>query len=153
MFTIGQADKIRVFTNVPQANAVGLANGDVAKVAFRELPGKVYTGTVARTSQSIDPTTRTLLVEVDLKNDGRILPGMYATVIFDLPGGGTAPVLLFDCSLYWLGAGLLADALRRRGQPGAMAAMLLVAAAPIPFGQLGAILKDPLLAACCAVLC
>jgi multidrug efflux pump subunit AcrA (membrane-fusion protein) len=58
------------------------------------LPGKVYSGTVARTSQSIDPTTRTLLVEVDLKNDGRILPGMYATVIFDLPRGGMAPVLL-----------------------------------------------------------
>jgi RND family efflux transporter MFP subunit len=94
MFTIGQADKIRVFASVPQANAVGLINGYVAKVAFRELPGKVYTGTVARTSQSIDPSTRTLLVEVDLKNDGRILPGMYATVIFDLPRGGQAPVLL-----------------------------------------------------------
>jgi RND family efflux transporter MFP subunit len=94
MFTIGQADKIRVFTNVPQANSVGLTNGHAAKVTFRELPGKVYTGVVARTSQSIDPTTRTLLVEVDLKNDGRILPGMYATVIFDLPRGGETPVLL-----------------------------------------------------------
>lgn len=94
MFTLGQADKIRVFTNVPQANAVGLTEGQVAKVTFRELPGKVYTGTVARTSQSIDPSTRTLLVEVDLKNDGRILPGMYATAIFDLPRGGQAPVLL-----------------------------------------------------------
>lgn len=94
MFTIGQADKVRIFANVPQANAVGLANGRMAKIAFRELPGKTYTGTVARTSQSIDPSTRTLLVEVDLKNDGAILPGMYATVIFDLPSGGAAPVLL-----------------------------------------------------------
>ena len=94
MFTIGQADKVRVFANVPQANAVGLTNGYAAKVTFRELPGKVYTGAVARTSQSIDTNTRTLLVEVDLKNDGRILPGMYATVIFDLPRGGPAPVLL-----------------------------------------------------------
>ena len=94
MFTIGEFNTIRVFANVPQANAVGLTNGHVAKVAFRELPGKVYTGTVGRTSQSIDPTTRTLLVEVDLKNDGRILPGMYATVIFDLPPAGAAPVLL-----------------------------------------------------------
>jgi len=49
---------------------------------------------VARTSQSIDTNTRTLLVEVDLKNDGRILPGMYATVIFDLQRGGQTPVLL-----------------------------------------------------------
>ena len=94
MFTIGQADKVRVFTNVPQASAAGLANGHVAKVTFRELPGKVYTGTIARTSQSIDPTTRTLLVEVDLKNDGRILPGMYATVAFDLPSNNAGSVLL-----------------------------------------------------------
>jgi RND family efflux transporter MFP subunit len=94
MFSIGQSDKVRIFTNVPQANAVGLANGHVARVTFRELPGKVYTGTIARTSQSIDPNTRTLLVEVDLKNDGHILPGMYATAVFDVPAVGAAPVLL-----------------------------------------------------------
>ena len=94
MFTIGQFDKIRVFATVPQASAVGLMNGHQAKVAFRELPGKVYTGTIARTSQSIDAATRTLLVEIDLKNDGRILPGMYATVIFDLPSSGAGSVLL-----------------------------------------------------------
>jgi RND family efflux transporter MFP subunit len=94
MFTIGQSDIVRVFSNVPQASAVGLVKGYPAKVAFRELPGKVYSGVVERTSQSIDTTTRTLLVEVDLKNDGKILPGMYSTVIFDLPRGGPAPVLL-----------------------------------------------------------
>jgi RND family efflux transporter MFP subunit len=94
MFSIGQADKVRIFTNAPQASAAGLVSGHAAKVSFRELPGKAYTGMIARTSQSIDPTTRTLLVEVDLKNDGRILPGMYATVVFDLPSSGSAPVLL-----------------------------------------------------------
>jgi RND family efflux transporter MFP subunit len=94
MFSIGQSDKVRIFTNVPQASSVGLTNGHAAKVTFRELPGKTYTGTIARTSQSIDSTTRTLLVEVDLKNDGRILPGMYATVVFDLPSSDAAPVLL-----------------------------------------------------------
>jgi RND family efflux transporter MFP subunit len=94
MFSIGQADKVRVFASVPQSNSVGLAAGHMAKVTVRELPGKVYTGTIARTSQSIDPGTRTLLVEVDLKNDGRILPGMYATVIFDLPRDSSAPVIL-----------------------------------------------------------
>jgi RND family efflux transporter MFP subunit len=94
LFTIGQADKVRVFANVPQANSAGLGDRQMAKVTFREIPGKVYTGTVARTSQSIDTGTRTLLVEVDLKNDGHILPGMYATVIVDSPRGGPAPVIL-----------------------------------------------------------
>jgi RND family efflux transporter MFP subunit len=94
MFTIGQASVVRVFTNVPQSSAVGIAKGRLARVAFRELPGRIYTGKVERTSQSIDTNTRTLLVEVDLKNDGRILPGMYAIVSFDLPPGAGAPVLL-----------------------------------------------------------
>jgi len=94
MFTIGQASVVRIFTNVPQASSVGLTGGHPANVTFRELPGKIYSGKVTRTSQSIDTTTRTLLVEVDLKNDGRILPGMYATAIFDLAPGAEAPVLL-----------------------------------------------------------
>jgi len=94
MFTIGQADKVRVFASLPQSNSIGVLSGQKAKVEFRELPGHVYEGELTRTSQSIDPTTRTLLLEVDLKNDGRILPGMYATISFDLPKGGDAPVLL-----------------------------------------------------------
>ena len=94
MFTIGEADKVRVFASLPQSNSVGVYAGQTAKVEFRELPGQVYTGTLARTSQSIDPGTRTLLLEVDLKNDGKILPGMYATISFDLPKGKTNTVML-----------------------------------------------------------
>jgi RND family efflux transporter MFP subunit len=94
MFTIGQADKVRVFASVPQSNSVGVLAGQTAKVVFREIPGHVYSGTLTRTSQSIDPGTRTLLLEIDLKNDGHILPGMYATVECDLPPGGPVPVML-----------------------------------------------------------
>lgn len=64
-------------------------------------------------------------------------------------GGNTAPILLFDGLLYWTGIGLIAETLRRRGDRLAMALAILCAALPIPFGQMGAILKDPLLAACC----
>jgi RND family efflux transporter MFP subunit len=94
MFTIGGADKVRVFASLPQSNSIGVLAGQVARVTFRELPGKVYSGTLARTSQSIDPGTRTLLLEVDLKNDGHILPGMYATISFDLPKGNSILVML-----------------------------------------------------------
>ena len=94
LFSIGQSDKVRVFASVPQSSSVGLRPGQVAKVTVREMPGQIFTGIVARTSQSIDPGTRTLLVEVDLKNDGRILPGMYANVLLDTPRGAAAPVLL-----------------------------------------------------------
>lgn len=85
MFVVGRADTVRVFSSVPQADAVNVLNSKAAKVIFRELPNHPYTGTIARTSASIDPTSRTLLVEIDLKNDGKILPGMYATLEFNTP--------------------------------------------------------------------
>ena len=94
LFTLAQSSTVRVFANVPQSNSVGLHTGQVAQVSVRELGGQTFPGTITRTSQSLDPGTRTLLVEVDLKNDGRILPGMYATVRFDLPPTATPPIML-----------------------------------------------------------
>jgi RND family efflux transporter MFP subunit len=105
MFTIGEADKVRVFASLPQSSSIGVYAGQTAKVEFRELPGHVYAGTLARTSQSIDPGTRTLLLEVDLKNDGKILPGMYATISFDLPKGNTTTVMLPQNALVVRSAG------------------------------------------------
>lgn len=84
LFTIGQSGTVRVFTNVPQANAPAVMSAHTAQVQFRELPGQTFSGTIARTSSSIDPGSRTLLAEIDLPNpDGRILPGMFASVLFD----------------------------------------------------------------------
>jgi RND family efflux transporter MFP subunit len=105
MFSIGQAGKVRVFTNVPQADASSMASGQKATVAIRELPGSNYTGTVNRTSDAIDPGTRTLLVEIDLDNkDQRILPGMYATVQFSIHDAAP-PVLLPATALILRSAG------------------------------------------------
>lgn len=84
LFTIAQSGTVRVFTNVPQANAPAVMSARTARVQFRELPGQIFTGTITRTSSSIDPASRTLLAEIDLPNKGgKILPGMYATVLFD----------------------------------------------------------------------
>jgi len=85
MFSIGQADTVRVFTNVPQANAEQVLSGQKASVTFRELPGAIYRGTVNHSTKNIDTDTGTMLVEVDLANsDLKILPGMYANVQFDV---------------------------------------------------------------------
>ena len=84
LFTLGQSGTVRVFTNVPQASAPAVMTAKTAQVQFRELPGQTFTGIIARTSSSLDPSSRTLLAEIDLPNsDGRILPGMFATVLFD----------------------------------------------------------------------
>ena len=51
-----------------------------------EFPGKTFAGTIARNSNSIDPASRTLLVEVDVDNrSGTLFPGAYVRVRLKLP--------------------------------------------------------------------
>jgi multidrug efflux pump subunit AcrA (membrane-fusion protein) len=48
-----------------------------------ELPGKEFRGRVTRSSNAIDPASRTLLIEVDVPNpSGQLLPGAYANIHF-----------------------------------------------------------------------
>ena len=61
-------------------------------------------------------------------------------------GPGGAPFLLLDIALYWGALGLIADGLRARHGWAAAALVILIGLLPIGFGQVGAILKDPLLA-------
>lgn len=105
LFTIGQAGTVRVFTNVPQSSAPDVMGANTAQVAFRELAGRVFTGSVTRNAAAIDPTSRTLLAEVDLPNaDGKILPGMFATVTFSTRNAAP-PVLIPANALFVRTAG------------------------------------------------
>jgi multidrug efflux pump subunit AcrA (membrane-fusion protein) len=59
-------------------------------IALAEFPAARFTGTVVRTANAIDQNTRTLLTEVDVPNkNGRLLPGAYAQVHFDVPVKGS----------------------------------------------------------------
>ncbi len=83
LFILAKVDPIRVFTNVPQAYSPAIKNGMPAYVTLQEIPGQKFRGTVARTAEAIDPTTRTLLTEVDVPNkDGRLLRGSFGEVHF-----------------------------------------------------------------------
>ena len=83
LFDIAKVDPLRVFVSVPQNYAPAIKNGMDAWVTLQELPGEKFKGTVARTAESIDPMTRTLLTEVDVPNrDGRLLPGSFGEVHF-----------------------------------------------------------------------
>jgi RND family efflux transporter MFP subunit len=51
-----------------------------------EFPGRSFQGTLARTSNSIDQASHTLLTEVAVPNPhGQLLPGAYVSVHFRLP--------------------------------------------------------------------
>jgi len=83
LFDISRVDPVRVFTSVPQAYAPFIKVGGQTTVTLQEYPGQKFTARIARTAESIDPATRTLLTEVDVPNkDGRLLPGSFGEVHF-----------------------------------------------------------------------
>ena len=83
LFDLARVDPLRVYTSVPQAYAPYIKVGAKTAVTLQEFPGQKFFGTVARTAEAIDPTTRTLLTEVDVPNkDGRLLPGSFGEVHF-----------------------------------------------------------------------
>jgi len=83
MYRVAQIGVLRILVSVPQANAPGIQLGMPAEITVTEYPGRIFQGKVARTSNSLDPNSRTMLVEVQAHNgDGKLLPGMYAEVRF-----------------------------------------------------------------------
>jgi RND family efflux transporter MFP subunit len=81
LFRIAQTATVRTYLNVPQASASEVRAGQTAHLTVPNLPGREFTGAVARTANALDPASRTLLVEVHVPNpDGALLPGMYARV-------------------------------------------------------------------------
>lgn len=83
LFDIARIDPLRVYTSVPQAYAPFIKVGGQTTVTLQEFPGQRFTAKIARTAESIDPNTRTLLTEVDVPNkDGRLLPGSFGEVHF-----------------------------------------------------------------------
>ncbi len=88
---------LRVAVYVPQDAALQLKPGMQATLDVPELPGRSFVGKIARTANSLDPNTRTLLVEADIDNSSRVLsPGIYGTVHFIVPR--PAPVVMIPSS-------------------------------------------------------
>jgi RND family efflux transporter MFP subunit len=93
LFRVGQTGTLRTYVNVPQTNASSIRVGQPALLSISSLPGRSFPGTVARTANSLDPASRTMLVEIRVPNpNGALLPGMYAQV--DLSSSRTNPPLL-----------------------------------------------------------
>ena len=78
LFTLMDMDPVRVYVSVPQESAMLAKRGVPATLSVKEVPGQEFKGSITRTTESLDPATRTLLVEIDLPNkDHRLEPGMF----------------------------------------------------------------------------
>jgi RND family efflux transporter MFP subunit len=93
LFRIAQTNRLRTYLNLSQADASSVRVGQVATLTIPDLPGRKFVGAVTRTANALDPSTRTLLTEVQVANpDGALMPGMYADV--DLTTARKDPPLL-----------------------------------------------------------
>jgi RND family efflux transporter MFP subunit len=94
LLRVARVDVIRVKTFLPEHDTVWADVGDPATVTFDALPGRTFSSRLARVSGSLDPSTRTMQVEIDLPNpDGRILPGLYGRTEITLESRGDALAL------------------------------------------------------------
>jgi RND family efflux transporter MFP subunit len=85
LFRITKNDPLRVYVNIPQTNIRSIQPGLAAEVLINEFPGRIFTGQVVRVAGALDPTSRTLLTEVQLPNEkGELLAGMFGQVRFHL---------------------------------------------------------------------
>lgn len=85
LLTIMDMSKVRIYVKVPQEAASYVGKGLAAHIKLPALPDRMFHGTVTRTTEALDPTTRTLLAEIDMDNtDGLLHPGMYANITLDL---------------------------------------------------------------------
>jgi len=86
LFRIADTHKLRIYVQVPEAYAAATSPGLDAELRFAEQPQKTYPAKTVRTSNALDPASRTLQVELELDNASReIFPGAYAEVHFKLP--------------------------------------------------------------------
>jgi RND family efflux transporter MFP subunit len=94
LFHMQALQTLRVYTNVPQVYADAAHRGLKIDLTFPEYPGKTFQGNLVRTADALDPTTRTLLVEIDVNNrDGKLFPGSLAQVHFRAPATVTTYVV------------------------------------------------------------
>jgi multidrug efflux pump subunit AcrA (membrane-fusion protein) len=81
LFTLQHVETVRVFCDVPELQAAGVAVGDRADVKVYGLDGQVITAKITRMATALNPTTRTMRAEIDLPNPTETLrPGMYVQV-------------------------------------------------------------------------
>jgi membrane fusion protein, multidrug efflux system len=87
LFRMQQTSPLRVYINVPQTFARFVKPGVQADLTLNELPGRKFPAHVTNTAGAIDPTSRTLLTELEVPNQTHeLLPGAYTQITLKLVG-------------------------------------------------------------------
>lgn len=71
--------RLRLVVPIPEQYVSGVRVGESVAFTVPEYPGQVFHAPISRISHSIDPNTRTMAVELDVRN-AQITPGTFASV-------------------------------------------------------------------------
>src|ERR1700691_3212462 len=81
LFVVSETSRLRVYVSVPQNYVPSVPPGTKATITVPEHPGKTYNGTVEASSQAVNPSTGTTLMQLIVDNSaGELMPGDYASM-------------------------------------------------------------------------
>ena len=87
LFEVSDLHRVRIYVQVPQASSADLHQGLKATFTMPQYPGQTFDATLVTTSNAMNATSRSMLVELQADNsDGKLLGGTYCKVTFQLPG-------------------------------------------------------------------
>jgi RND family efflux transporter MFP subunit len=101
LFRVAQVNPLRVYVSVPENFGKEVHVGTDADLSFDEFPGRHFPATVVTTSSAIDPTSRTLLTELQVPNrSNELWPGAYTVVHFHLTSTGKSLLIPANTHLF-----------------------------------------------------
>lgn len=76
-------DRLRLVVPVPEAEVGEMKEGESVAYSVPAYPAQMFHAPIARISHDVDMNTRTMPVELEVRNaDGRLSPGSFATVMW-----------------------------------------------------------------------
>jgi RND family efflux transporter MFP subunit len=87
LFEVSDLHRVRIYVEVPQAFSADLRPGLKATFEMPQYPGQKFDATLVTTSNAINTTSRSMLVQLQADNlDGKLFGGTYCRVDFQIPG-------------------------------------------------------------------
>jgi RND family efflux transporter MFP subunit len=101
LFIVDQENPLRVYVSMPENFAKQVQVGTKADLSLDEFPGRLLPATVVTTSDAVNPTNRTQLIELQVPNPSyELWPGAYTEVHFHLDSVGNTLLIPANTLLF-----------------------------------------------------
>lgn len=106
IYVVEQITPVKLYVGISEMDYTRVKKNDTVILTADALPGKTFTGRIARIYPTIDAATHTFTAEVNVANGDRLLrPGMYARVTVNF-GSNHSIVVPDDCIVKQQGSGV-----------------------------------------------